>query len=809
MADLVGKTVSKYRIVARLGRGGMAEVYKAYQPGLNRYVAIKVMHSYMIEDKDFIGRFEREALTTGKLRHPNIVQALDFDREGDMYFMVMEYIDGPTLKDEIKARQKANKPFTLKEIARIFTALCSALDYAHSRGMVHRDLKPANVMINEQGQVVLTDFGIARILGATQFTATGALSGTPAYMSPEQGQGERGDERSDIYALGVILYELVTGAVPYEADTPFAVILQHINQPLPLPSKVNPQIPEAVERVVLKSMSKNPDDRYQTAGEMAKALRAAVNLNPGQEYLPLPTIASRPELQELAPSDEFTALNTAPAAPNAEATLRSQQSGATTVAAPAKGGLPTLLLIGGSAAALLIVAAIIGVFVFSSRATPTPTEDPGPAIAAANTATAQAAATITAEAVAQLNATTTAQAQARAEQAPTQTALAATAAAQATIARQTADAELIANVLGAQNATGTAAAVETQTVIDTATAEFLANVTPTPLPTDTPTTAPVTNTATASPPTRTPTPAPPTATPTVARPVISGKLAFPVNNNSAGYNVVVYDLSQNKALFEITDAHQPNFSRDGTTLLVNGEVGRAGIWEYNVGTQGGREVSGVGTTQHPYYNKDANSFIGDDPQQASTGKWHLYAKIGLGPGDSTLALREDRTGELRSDNALYPLWMDDFTVIVNACGYWSNGACGLWRLLGFQVGGAPEENGKIGGSTLLLDKNVIPTDVNGNNYVYMSQESGNWEVYFASGSGGPGVNITNNPAIDGLPTISPDGAWVAFMSNRGGAWDIWIAPSSGGLAQPLNISQPIAWHSAYGGFENERMSWGR
>jgi serine/threonine-protein kinase len=153
----------------------MAEVYKAYQPGLDRYVGIKVLHAHLVDDKDFIGRFEREALAVGKLRHSNIVQALDFDREGDMYFMAMEFIDGPTLKDELKARRTENNPFSLKEISRIFSALCSAIDYAHSRSMVHRDLKPANVMINQEGQVVLTDFGIARIMGATQYTQTRPL----------------------------------------------------------------------------------------------------------------------------------------------------------------------------------------------------------------------------------------------------------------------------------------------------------------------------------------------------------------------------------------------------------------------------------------------------------------------------------------------------------------------------------------------------------------------------------------------------------------------------------------------------------
>jgi len=321
MASLVGSNVGKYRVVGRLGRGGMAEVYKAYQPGLDRYVGIKVLHAHLVDDSDFIGRFEREALAIGKLRHPNIVQALDFDREGETYFMAMEYIDGPTLKDEIKARKAADKPFKLEEISRIFTALGSAIDYAHKRGMVHRDIKPANVMINQEGQVVLTDFGIARIMGATQYTQTGALSGTPAYMSPEQGQGERGDKRSDIYSLGVMLYEMITGIVPYDADTPFAVIMKHISEPLPLPSKINPDVPETVERVVLKAMSKNPDDRYQSGQEMAIALRTAVGLSPDDNLQrnPLTIIAPPLKVEEVEhPTGPLTAMERTAAAQRTE-----------------------------------------------------------------------------------------------------------------------------------------------------------------------------------------------------------------------------------------------------------------------------------------------------------------------------------------------------------------------------------------------------------------------------------------------------------------------------------------------------------
>ena len=352
MALEAGKTIGKYVIKERLGRGGMADVYKAYQPGLDRYVAVKVLHSFLAEDEGFIGRFEREAKAVAKLRHPNIVQVIDFDHEGDLFYMVMEFIDGPTLKAELSEHSRIGQPFDPKEATRILTAISNAVDYAHHRGMVHRDLKPANIMLTGEGQPVLTDFGIAKIVGATRYTVTGAVSGTPAYMSPEQGKGERGDERSDIYSLGVILYEMVTGRVPYDADTPYAIIMKHISDPLPLPRQVYPQLPESVERVILKALAKEKDDRYQTASEMARALQQAL----------------------AAP-----AVPIVPAEAAARPVVRPQEARATvpTVTAPVaeKRPLPLVpLLIGGGLLLLVALIALGGLFVIrpSRRATPTP-----------------------------------------------------------------------------------------------------------------------------------------------------------------------------------------------------------------------------------------------------------------------------------------------------------------------------------------------------------------------------------------------------------------------------------------------------
>jgi tRNA A-37 threonylcarbamoyl transferase component Bud32 len=280
MDSMIGRTIGKYRIVEHLGRGGMAEVYKAYQPNLDRYVAIKMMHGFLADEKEFLNRFEREAKVVATLRHPNIVQVYDFDVESGVYYMVMEFISGETLKSRMQDLETQGQWVSQDDAARIILSVGSALKYAHERGMVHRDVKPANVMITLEGQVILTDFGIAKIVSASNLTASGAMVGTPSYMAPEQGMGQPGDERSDIYSLGVMLYQLILGRLPYDADTPLAVVLKHINEPLPLPKALKPDISDDLNRVILKSLAKDPHDRYQKVGDMSADLRRAMGMSP-------------------------------------------------------------------------------------------------------------------------------------------------------------------------------------------------------------------------------------------------------------------------------------------------------------------------------------------------------------------------------------------------------------------------------------------------------------------------------------------------------------------------------------------------
>jgi hypothetical protein len=476
--------------------------------------------------------------------------------------------------------------------------------------MVHRDLKPANIMFTSDGQVVLTDFGIARIVGATRLTLTGAIAGTPAYMSPEQGQGERGNERSDIYSLGVVLYEMVTGRVPFDADTPFAIILKHINDPLPLPTDVNPDIPEAAERVILKAMSKNPDDRYQSAGQMAKALResAGVTADETVAAMPITTIAPAPRIKEVAVESGLDRTSTPLPSQITEAPTESVSK--PTAAAATIAGLPILPFAIGVGAILIVCFAALAVI--GTRLL-------------GDTGRQQAV----------INATQTALAQ--------------------TLAAQGKD---------TPTPLPTAMSTNTHTPPAPTSTERIVVVTATPLPaTDTPTPAPATDTATPvpAPPTPTDTPVPPTATPVLptATPVviatstptppaptpsleppsIAGKLAIPIDDGTGHYDTVIYQLPDGEVLGRIPHSRQPHFRPDGEVLIVNGEGGaNENIWEYNADGSPIRAISASPGDHHPFYNPDANSVVYDNAElviaKLSGTEWHVFVQYGLNVPDT-------------------------------------------------------------------------------------------------------------------------------------------------------------------------------
>jgi serine/threonine-protein kinase len=286
--DLTGKTLGGYRVVCPIGQGGMAEVYKGYHAALDRTVALKILSPRFSADADFTERFQREATAVARLRHPNIVGIFDFGTVEAVTYMVMEFISGPTLKERVREFRGQGQGMAPKEVLAITYGVASALDHAHAHGLIHRDVKPANILLRLEEApkqssdnlslshyAVLTDFGVVKMLQGVQFTATGMTLGTPDYMAPEQARGGDISPATDIYALGVVVYEMLTGQLPFSADTPLAVLLKHIGEPPPAPRTIVPGLPGKVDDVLVKALAKAPEERYKTAMDLAKALEAA------------------------------------------------------------------------------------------------------------------------------------------------------------------------------------------------------------------------------------------------------------------------------------------------------------------------------------------------------------------------------------------------------------------------------------------------------------------------------------------------------------------------------------------------------
>jgi serine/threonine-protein kinase len=270
---MIGQTLGgRYELLARVGGGGMALVYKARDNLLNRYVAVKVLRQQFMHDEDFIRRFRREAQAAASLSHPNIVSIYDVGQEEDAHYIVMEFVDGPNLNEIIRERA----PLQVEEAVKIASQICDALDHAHMNQIIHRDIKPHNILIGLGGRVKVTDFGIARAVTSSTITQTGSVVGSVHYFSPEHAKGVATGEKSDIYSLGIVLYQMLTGRLPFLGESPISVALKHLQEPFERPRAVNPYIPQSVENIILRAMRKNPQERYHSAREMLDDLETCL-----------------------------------------------------------------------------------------------------------------------------------------------------------------------------------------------------------------------------------------------------------------------------------------------------------------------------------------------------------------------------------------------------------------------------------------------------------------------------------------------------------------------------------------------------
>ncbi len=366
----IGRLISgRYQIEELLGQGGMSAVYKATDPNLKRAVAIKLIHAHLAGDKQFIQRFDEEAAAVASLRHPNIVQVHDYNSDDGTYYMVLEFVPGETLQDRLQRLGTQGRNLAIDEAIHFALNICDALGYAHQRGIIHRDIKPANIMLDVYGQAILMDFGIVKILGNNSHTATGAVLGTARYIAPELIRSEPPDQRSDIYSLGISIYEMLSGKPPFQSDSSMSLMMMHLNDPVPDPRNLRTDIPAELVKILLKCLEKDRANRYQSTAELAVDLNHVLStISTGTVIAPIQAApASRTVLPLHQPAlNQATSIEQPHPAPytptpNHTATIMKPP--------PAKKQTTWIWLfgLGGVFLFFMVIVFIGGVFIFSRR----------------------------------------------------------------------------------------------------------------------------------------------------------------------------------------------------------------------------------------------------------------------------------------------------------------------------------------------------------------------------------------------------------------------------------------------------------
>jgi len=380
-----GATLGNYQILEKIGAGGMGSVYKAYQPALGRYVAIKVLPPQTAGDPSFAERFALEARAIGKLRHPNIVTAYDFSSSGDVAYLVSDFIDGGTLADQLGA------PLPLDYVMTILTPMASALDYAHARGVIHRDIKPQNILLTHEGSPLLTDFGLAKIIGpGSGVTQAGALMGTAEYIAPECASGaESAGPASDQYAMAIVAYQMLVGRHPFPSENPLSALMAHVHKPVPLPSAIGVPLAPNVEQALLRGLAKKPADRFARVGDFVRALSGAAASSPSQPPIPAAAELSIPvvALPTMVPAEAKPSAPQPASAPRLPPAQPSLSVSTSTRRSPWWRRRRTIV-IAGAAIVLLLVLSALNNRDRAGGGNPATTDDHGNTIATATLITA-------------------------------------------------------------------------------------------------------------------------------------------------------------------------------------------------------------------------------------------------------------------------------------------------------------------------------------------------------------------------------------------------------------------------------------
>ncbi|MBN1427163.1 MAG: serine/threonine-protein kinase [Anaerolineae bacterium] len=729
---MIGQKIGQYQIVSVIGQGGMATVYKAYQPAFDRHVAIKVLGSQLSQDSTFVKRFQREAKVVARIEHRSIVPVYGYGEHDGLYYIVMRLIEGGTLRRKIHYDR-----LSLPLIARVIEQVGEALDYAHQRNVIHRDLKPSNILLDERNNAYLTDFGIAKMLGSnTQVTASGVV-GTPSYMSPEQCQGKTLGPPSDIYALGAILFETLTGKVPYEADTPLSVMYMHVRSPVPSACAINSKLPPAVDRVVVRALAKRPDDRYPTAVTLARDFRGIV----GGEEPPKPKgrglFSLRPRQKPpKSPPPPLPIEEAPPTVPRGIEPVQVEQSSPPTIAvSPVKSGIPKALqsiMVGIGGTILLVALAGAGWLALnmlksenSSAAVPT-----RPPVV-------------------------------------THVTLALT---------YTQDLTSAASLVTPASVTPSLS--PTYTLLPTT---LLSSVTPSLMPTVT-----LTNTLTSSAePTAfssTPSPAP-TLVPGVLPPPASGdRLAF-ASNRYGDSDIFLIDSDRTNLRQITTDSaadYSPAWSPDGRQLaLVSSRDGDAEIWVADVGC-----VVLPGGCNDNLTQLTFNTATDIDPAWSPNGQQIAYASNKNGRFDIYVMNADGSNARpltTGSSDDFSPAWSPDGSQIV-----YHSQAGNSSHLYSISVaGGAPQQLTTT--STLNMWPDWSPI---GGKIAYTSTiATGARGLFVLELSTGQPTRLLDGNDHDEAPAWSPNGQYLAFASDRGegGRFDLYILDLNSSTVQQITF----------------------
>ncbi len=759
MANLIGQSLGQYQIIALLGKGGMSTVYRARQASINRDVAIKVIRPDLAETEDFIKRFEREGQTIASLSHPHILKVFDYGKTESLVYLVMEMMTGGSLNDLIQ-----EGPMPTDMINRMLEQIGSALDYAHLRGVVHRDLKPQNVLLDENQNGLLTDFGIAKLMKeTTSLTHSGMALGTPAYMAPEQWRGEAVDARTDIYALGVILFEMLTGQLPFVGDTPYSMMHMHVFQTPPPIRSLKPDVTPGIEQVIDKALAKDRDQRFQTAVDMANSFRIAAAggsplpsrptrpVSPEADFIdrtipqseapvvsPSTTASHSSPPPSFPPSDPLTYQSMPPVqAPNVQ---RSQISRTWTRAVGAQ-NRPALIGFGiGALGALILLIMLAVVLLFLSMR-----NGSGDPVSQTQTAVALL---------------------------PTHPPVTATQPTfQPSITLYPSVAPTFAPPTNTPNDVLTAAALTKN-----------ANVAPSQPPTLVPTLTPIPPSNTALPATSTPRPATSTPVPITSTPIIlttptssvptpaggsTGKIAFVSQRNGTTEVWLVDVATKQQKQLTTGGAGLPAWSPDGQTITFDSDrSGNKEIWGMKADGSGLRDLTNASNADWlPSWSPDGHQIAFTAERD---GKREIYV------------MNADGSNQRRLTNSpgqnWLPAWSPDGKTIA-----FTSERDGNMEIYLMNVDGSDQR--RITNNTVVDFGSTWSPD--SQQLAFVSERDGNREIYTMNVDGTNVRRLTNDPGEDRFPAWSPDGRLIAFDSNRTGVYAIYVMNADGTNLQRL------------------------